>query len=103
MRHSTNRIGAPTGVYFARRSKTAQPAGHFLFKTLSLLANTVLVCDGTAAFAQDGAANPLLRIDTPTKLEKANVAIDFSHAVFNGDMPFAPGDINLLAHDKECP
>jgi intracellular sulfur oxidation DsrE/DsrF family protein len=40
-----------------------------------------------------------LHIDVPTKLERANVAIDFGHAVFAGDMPFALGDIRLLADD----
>lgn len=68
-----------------------------------MLAITVLMCGETASIAQDGAANPLLRIDIPTKLEKVNVAIDFGQAVFNGDMPFALRDINLLAPDKECP
>jgi intracellular sulfur oxidation DsrE/DsrF family protein len=50
-------------------------------------------------FAEDRAVDPLLHIDVPTTLEKANVVIDFGHAAFNGDMPFALGDINLLAHD----
>lgn len=38
-----------------------------------------------------------LHIDIPTKLDKANVVIDMGHLVFNGDAPFALGDINLLA------
>jgi intracellular sulfur oxidation DsrE/DsrF family protein len=40
-----------------------------------------------------------LRIDVPTQLEKGNVVIDFGHLVMNGDMPFALGDIHLLADD----
>jgi intracellular sulfur oxidation DsrE/DsrF family protein len=54
------------------------------------------------AFGQDNAGatgKPPLHIDVPTKLERANVAIDFGHAVFAGDMPFALGDIRLLADD----
>lgn len=50
-------------------------------------------------FAQNNPADPPLQIDIPTTLEKASVAIDFGHAVFNGDMPFALGDIKLLATD----
>lgn len=46
-----------------------------------------------AASAQD---QPL-HVDIPTKLERANVVIDMGHLVFNGDAPFALGDINLLA------
>lgn len=42
-----------------------------------------------------------LHIDIPTKLEKANVVVDYGHATFNGDMPFALGDINLLATDMQ--
>ena len=53
----------------------------------------------TAAPAQSSPADPPLRIDIPTRLDKANVAIDFGHAVLNGDMPFALGDINLLSTD----
>ena len=52
--------------------------------------------------AQDSAemkGEPALHIDIPTRLEKANVVIDFGHAVFNGDMPFALADINLLVSD----
>jgi len=44
-------------------------------------------------------ADEPLHIDIPTKLEKANVVIDFGHATYNGDLPFAFGDINLLASD----
>ncbi len=51
---------------------------------------------GGSANAQ---ADPALHIDIPTRLEKANVVIDYGHLVFGGDMPFALGDINLLATD----
>jgi intracellular sulfur oxidation DsrE/DsrF family protein len=40
-----------------------------------------------------------LHIDVPTTLQKANVVVDMGHLVFNGDAPFALGDINLLASD----
>lgn len=42
---------------------------------------------------------PALKVDIPTKLDKANVVVDFGHLVLNGDAPFALGDINLLASD----
>jgi intracellular sulfur oxidation DsrE/DsrF family protein len=51
-----------------------------------------------SALAQDS-LDPTLHIDISTTLEKANIVVDFGHAVFNGDMPFALGDINLLATD----
>ena len=55
------------------------------------------------AMSQRGNAAPqgdqALHIDIPTKLAKANVVIDLGHLVFGGDMPFALGDINLLASD----
>jgi intracellular sulfur oxidation DsrE/DsrF family protein len=44
-------------------------------------------------------SEPQLRIDIPTQLEKENVVVDFGHLVMNGDMPFALGDIHLLADD----
>lgn len=61
-----------------------------------LLTITAAVCLflGPAAHAQEA-----LHIDVPTTLERANVVVDFGHAVLNGDMPFALGDINLLATD----
>jgi intracellular sulfur oxidation DsrE/DsrF family protein len=43
------------------------------------------------------ASEPALHIDVPTKLDKANVVVDFGHAVYLGDTLFALGDINLLA------
>jgi intracellular sulfur oxidation DsrE/DsrF family protein len=61
------------------------------------LAVCLLIGAGTAC-AQDSGDNAL-HIDIPTTLEKANVVVDYGHAVFNGDMPFALGDINLLATD----
>jgi intracellular sulfur oxidation DsrE/DsrF family protein len=48
--------------------------------------------------AQDS-ADQKLHIDIPVTLEKSNVVVDFGHLVFNGDAPFALGDINLLASD----
>jgi intracellular sulfur oxidation DsrE/DsrF family protein len=55
-----------------------------------------------SAFCQDNAgaaSEPALHIDIPTKLDTANVVIDFGHVVFGGDMPFALGDIHLLSND----
>ena len=43
--------------------------------------------------------DPALHIDIPTKLQKANVAIDMGHLVFGGDNPFALADIGVLAND----
>jgi intracellular sulfur oxidation DsrE/DsrF family protein len=57
------------------------------------------LCGCANVFGQNGAGEPALHIDVPTTLEKANVVVDFGHAVFNGDAPFALGDVNLLAHD----
>ena len=54
------------------------------------------VCAGSSAYAQ---ANPTLHIDIPVKLEKGNVVMDIGHLVFVGDMPFALGDLHLLASD----
>jgi intracellular sulfur oxidation DsrE/DsrF family protein len=54
------------------------------------------------AAPQDGAdtkAGVALHIDVPTRLEKGNVVIDMGHLVFGGDIPFALGDIRLLATD----
>jgi intracellular sulfur oxidation DsrE/DsrF family protein len=51
-----------------------------------------------AALAQNN-VDPTLHIDVPTKLDKANVVVDYGHLVLNGDMPFALGDINLLSTD----
>jgi intracellular sulfur oxidation DsrE/DsrF family protein len=54
------------------------------------------------ALAQDNAdkkAEGDLHIDISTTLKKANVVVDFGHAVYLGDALFALGDINLLASD----
>ena len=61
----------------------------------------VSFCCVSPVLAQDN-AGPALRIDVPTKLEKTNVAIDFGHAVLNGDMPFALGDIKFLTEDARA-
>lgn len=63
-------------------------------KWFPLLAGCFLITLG--AFAQNS-VDPTLHIDIPTTLEKSNIVVDFGHAVFNGDMPFALGDVNLLA------
>jgi intracellular sulfur oxidation DsrE/DsrF family protein len=68
------------------------------YRSFTLLCAAYFVIAIGPLWAQDH-SEPALRIDIPTKLEKANVVIDFGHAVFNGDMPFALGDINLLATD----
>lgn len=67
-------------------------------KSFTLLCAAWVFIAMGSLWAQDN-SGPALHIDIPTKLEKANVVIDFGHAVFNGDMPFALGDINLLATD----
>lgn len=54
------------------------------------------VCSQESAAANGEAA---LHIDIPTKLNKANVAVDVGHLVFVGDMPFVLGDMKLLAGD----
>jgi intracellular sulfur oxidation DsrE/DsrF family protein len=64
-----------------------------LFLTYALL--------GVASVSAQNSTNPNaeepLHIDIPTKLDKANVVVDFGHAVYLGDALFALGDINLLA------
>jgi len=66
-----------------------------------LVALFVVCCVSFAAvYARTSTAaaqDPALRVDIPTKLEKANVVVDMAHLTFNGDAPFALGDINLLA------
>ena len=64
-----------------------------------IVAALFVICGGANVFAQSGAGDPALHIDVPTKLEKANVVVDFGHAVFYGDMPFALGDVKLLTHN----
>jgi intracellular sulfur oxidation DsrE/DsrF family protein len=57
---------------------------------------------GMSGFSQDKADTsraPALHIDIPTRLDKANIVVDFGHAVFGGDFPFALGDIHLLSNN----
>src|SRR5262249_45240379 len=54
---------------------------------------------GVGASRAQTNAGPALRIDIPTKPDKGNVVVDFGHLVLNGDMPFALGDIHMLASD----
>lgn len=71
------------------------PRSRLLTVLFSAFISFGVLCAGNCgqAMAQE------LHIDIPTKFDKANVVVDFGHAVFNGDMPFALGDINLLATD----
>jgi len=66
---------------------------HIILLVIACVSFTVAYSKIGAAFAQE----PALKIDIPTKLDKANVVIDMGHLVFNGDAPFALGDINSLA------
>jgi intracellular sulfur oxidation DsrE/DsrF family protein len=68
------------------------------YKLLTLLCAAYFAIASGSLQAQDN-GQPALHIDIPTKLEKANVVVDFGHAVLNGDMPFALADINLIATD----
>jgi len=64
--------------------------------TLSLFVTPVAFPQGST----DAKAGDTLHIDIPTKLEKANVVIDFGHALFAAPHePFALGDISLLDTD----
>lgn len=60
-------------------------------------------CLGIAVvYARIGVASteePAIRIDVPTKLEKASVVVDMGHLVLNGDAAYALADINFLATD----
>jgi len=70
-----------------------------VFKNKWLAVFTACLFISLTALAQNTVDEPL-HIDIPTKLEKANVAVDFGHAVFAAPhIPFALGDINLLATD----
>ena len=62
---------------------------------LSVLFAIVALAGNTSLHAQD--STPILRIDVPTKLDKAHVVMDVGHLVLNGDMPFVLGDVNLLS------
>jgi intracellular sulfur oxidation DsrE/DsrF family protein len=44
----------------------------------------------------DAQSDHALHIDIPVKLAKANIVFDIGHLVFNGDMPFFIGDMDLL-------
>ena len=68
----------------------------------ALLAASVWFCCAVQTFAQNTPADARLHIDVPTRLDKANVVVDFGHAVFNGDVPFALGDVNLLVSDMRA-
>jgi intracellular sulfur oxidation DsrE/DsrF family protein len=64
----------------------------------------LLLCCSTlaavyAAVSANAAQEQPLHVDVATVLEKGNAVVDLGHLVFNGDMPFALGDINLLASD----
>jgi intracellular sulfur oxidation DsrE/DsrF family protein len=68
------------------------------------LVSLLVICSFMAGDMSSGATansqtDQTLRIDIPVKLEKANVAFDVGHAVDVGDMPFALGDMSLLAKD----
>lgn len=63
----------------------------------ALLAGSFFVGIG-AAYAGDQ-NGPMVRIDIPVKLEKANVVFDVGNLVLNGDIPFALGDMAILADD----
>ena len=71
-------------------------------RTVSILLAVcaAVACGTLSAQNAAGAGNEAaLHIDVPTKLNRANVVVDMGHAVFGGDMPFALGDIKLLASD----
>jgi intracellular sulfur oxidation DsrE/DsrF family protein len=85
----TNRRKVAQSLYQAEKAKERWLA---IYLAVFLLIGVSVVC------AQEN-ADDALRIDIPTTFEKANVVVDYGHAVFNGDMPFALGDINLLATD----
>jgi len=58
----------------------------------------IALCGNAVSGASDDDA---LRVDIPTQLANANVVVDYGHLVMNGDMPFALGDIHLLADDLQ--
>jgi hypothetical protein len=73
-----------------------------MFKRMSAVAIVLCLELSVSAQCQDKAGmetEPYLYIDIPTKLDRANVVIDFGHVVFGGDLPFALGDIHLLSND----
>jgi intracellular sulfur oxidation DsrE/DsrF family protein len=74
-----------------------------MLKKRWLVVLLLLCCSTLAAVYAAVSANAVqeqpLHVDVATVLEKGNVVVDLGHLVFNGDMPFALGDINLLASD----
>jgi intracellular sulfur oxidation DsrE/DsrF family protein len=68
---------------------------HRLF---SLLFSLCLTVSAAPLLAQSNISQPL-HIDIPTKLEKADVVVDFGHAVYLGDTLFALGDVKLLVSE----
>jgi intracellular sulfur oxidation DsrE/DsrF family protein len=71
-----------------------------LKRALVLMLFVTFLSISSGAASTPGDANPpSLRIDIPTKLEKANVVVDMGHLVFGGDVPFALNDLSLLASD----
>lgn len=83
----------------ATTARTRNLVNHLANNCGAAVFAAALFCCAPQAFAQNTPADQRLHIDIPTTLDKANVVIDFGHAVFNGDVPFALGDINLLATD----
>jgi intracellular sulfur oxidation DsrE/DsrF family protein len=84
---------------FAALATTAKRQPRQSLRTSWLLFAMASACCVSGVQAQDAVVNPPLHIDIPTTLERANVVIDYGHAVFNGDMPFGLADANLLATD----
>jgi intracellular sulfur oxidation DsrE/DsrF family protein len=68
-------------------------------RLLTVLWTTLVSFGALCAGSAQATAQEPLHIDIPTRLEKANVVVDFGHLVLSGDMPFALGDIHLLASD----
>lgn len=70
----------------------------FKAKSLAVSLAVFLVISVGAEYTQDSTEHAL-HIDIRTKIEKANVVIDYGHAVLNGDLPFALADIGSFAAD----
>ena len=67
---------------------------------VSLILICLFIVGDMSSGAKAGSqTEPTLHIDIPVKLEKANVAFDVGHSVFEGAMPFVLGDLSLLASD----
>lgn len=82
----------------ANREITPSPYQNKNNRWVRIVLAMCLLISTAAACAQDNAEHQL-HIDIPTTIEKANVAIDYGHAAFNGDLPFALADIGFLASD----